>query len=155
MNDIIWLFAGAGLGWLTTVVIHNRRTDLLINIVVGIVGALFAGYLLTPVFHFHPINPGVFSLPALLVSLLGAVVLLAVVNFFRRQNDVKNSVIERKWEQVRNKMHTRWGMLTDQDLTKINSHHDQFNLTLQERYHITQKAAEDQIQRYIKAVLHY
>jgi uncharacterized membrane protein YeaQ/YmgE (transglycosylase-associated protein family)/uncharacterized protein YjbJ (UPF0337 family) len=154
MNYVLWLIAGAFLGWLTTMVIHNRRKDLLINIVVGVVGAFVVGYLLTPVFHFITIDQGIFSLPALFVSLLGAGILLAVVNFFRRENDVTNTVIDRRWEQVRTKIHTRWGKLTDQDITTINSHHDQFNVTLQERYGITQKEADDQMQRYFKARLY-
>jgi uncharacterized membrane protein YeaQ/YmgE (transglycosylase-associated protein family)/uncharacterized protein YjbJ (UPF0337 family) len=153
MNYVIWLFAGAGLGCLTTVLIHNRRTDLRINIVVGIVGALFAGYLLTPMFRFPAINPGIFSLPALLVALLGATILLGVINFFRREINVNTGVIERGWEQVYKKIHTRWGKLTEMDIAQINSHHDQFNVTLRERYGITKIEAEDQIQRYLKAVL--
>jgi uncharacterized membrane protein YeaQ/YmgE (transglycosylase-associated protein family)/uncharacterized protein YjbJ (UPF0337 family) len=153
MNYVFWLIAGALMGWLTTRIIHNRRKDLLINIVVGVVGAFVVGYLVTPVLRINPINQGLFSLPGLLVALLGAAILLTIVNFHRRQNDVKDSVIERKWEQMGFKLRTRWWKLTDQDLTEINSHHEQFNSTLQERYGISKKEAEDQIQRYVKAVL--
>jgi uncharacterized membrane protein YeaQ/YmgE (transglycosylase-associated protein family)/uncharacterized protein YjbJ (UPF0337 family) len=153
MNYIIWLIAGAGLGWLTTIIIRNRRMALLFNVVVGMVGAFLAGFLLVPMFHLKTSSQGVFSLPALLVSLIGAVILLAVINFFRRDSIVKNDVIERKWEQIRNKMQTRWGKLTDQDISKINSHHDQFIVTLQERYGNTKEEVEDQIQRYLKAIL--
>lgn len=153
MNYMMWVIAGAILGWLTTVIIRNRRTDLLFNMVVGIAGALMTGYLLTPVFHINLINQGIFNLPALLVSLVGAVILLAVVNFFRRDNNVKNRVIEGKWEQVSSKIHARWGKLTDQDIAKINRNHEQFNVTLQERYGYAKKEAENQIQRYLKAVL--
>jgi len=153
MNYLIWLFVGAVLGWLTTVIIHNSRKDLLFNIVVGIAGAFVAGYLVTPMFHINPINPVTVSLPALLVSLAGAVALLAVINFIRRENNVKNDVMESKWEQVRNKMHTRWGKLTDQDITEINGNHDRFINTLQQRYGCAKNEAEDQLQRYLKAVL--
>ncbi len=153
MNYIIWLFAGVVLGCLATVIIRNRRTDLLSNIIVGIVGAFVAGYILAPVSHINTINQGIISLPALWVSLIGAVVLLAVVNFFRREKNVKNGVIEGKWEQVRSKIHARWGKITDQDIAKIDSNHDQFIVTLQERYGYAKKEAEDQIQRYLKAVL--
>jgi len=63
------------------------RTDgqqgMLMNIVVGIVGAFVAGWLLTPLFGIGTINES-FSLPAMLLSLGGAVILLAVVNFFQR-----------------------------------------------------------------------
>lgn len=154
MNYIIWLFAGAVVGGLSTVIIRNRRTDLLSNIVVGIIGAFLAGFLLAPMFHFNTINPGIISLPALWVSLIGAVILLAIINFFRREKNVKNRVIEGKWEQVSSKIHTRWGKLTDQDIAKINNNHAQFIVTLQERYGFAKKEAEDQIQRYIRAVLY-
>ena len=154
MNYIIWLLAGAVLGCLTTVIIRNRRTDLLSNIVIGTVGAFLASFLLAPMFHINTNNQGIFSLPALLVSLSGAAMFLTVVNFFRRENNVKNRVIEGKWEQVSSKIHTRWGKLTDQDIAKINNNHAQFIITLQERYGFAKKEAEDQIQRYIRAVLY-
>ncbi len=154
MNYILWLFAGAVLGWLATLIVHSRRTDLLSNIIVGIAGAFLAGFLLAPMFHINTINQGTFSLPVLWVSLIGAVILLAVVNFFRREKNVKNGVIEGKWAQVSNKIHTRWGKLTEQDIVKINSNHTQFVVTLQERYGYAKKEAEEQIQRYVKAVLY-
>jgi uncharacterized membrane protein YeaQ/YmgE (transglycosylase-associated protein family)/uncharacterized protein YjbJ (UPF0337 family) len=154
MNFIIWLFAGAVVGGLATVIIRNRRTDLLFNIGVGTVGAFLASFLLAPMFHINTINQGIFNLPALGVSLIGAVILLAVINFLRRENNVKNRVIESKWEQVRGKIHARWGKLTEQDIAKINGNHAQFIVTLQERYGYAKNEAENQIQSYLKAVLY-
>ena len=55
-----------------------------VNIVVGIIGAMVAGFLLTPLFGIGTINQNSFSLPALFVSPLGAIILLAIVNLFRR-----------------------------------------------------------------------
>jgi len=52
--------------------------------VVGIVGAVLAGFLLSPVFGVSTINQANFSPASLLVSLLGSVILLAIVNLFRR-----------------------------------------------------------------------
>jgi len=153
MNSITWLFAGAVLGWLASIVVHRRHSAYLLNILVGMVGAFLAGYLLYPMFHISVNNPGVFSLPALLVSLGGAVFLLVVVNFFRRENNVKNQVIEGRWAQVGAKIHTRWGKLTEEDVAKIDGNHNRFIDTLQVRYGCTKKEAEDQIQRYLKAVL--
>jgi uncharacterized membrane protein YeaQ/YmgE (transglycosylase-associated protein family) len=64
------------------------RTDaqqgMFLNIVVGIVGALLGGWLLAPLFGTGTINQNDFSIGSLLVSLLGAVVLLAIVNLVRR-----------------------------------------------------------------------
>ena len=63
---------------------YRRAAGVFLNIVVGVIGALLAGFLLTPLFGIGTINQSNFSLPALLVSLLGAIVLLAIVNLFRR-----------------------------------------------------------------------
>ena len=152
-NYIPSIFAGAALGWLAKIIIRRRRSILLLNIMVGMVGALMAGYLLPPVFHIRTIDPGIFSLPALMVSLGGAVILLAAVNFYRREKDVRDDVIDRKWEQVRDKINARWGKLTEIDIDKINGNHRRFIITLQARYGYAKEDAEDQIQRYLKAVL--
>jgi uncharacterized membrane protein YeaQ/YmgE (transglycosylase-associated protein family) len=83
MNFIIWLIAGAFIGWLASVIMKtNGRQGLIIDIVVGVVGAFLAGYFLTPFFGIATINQNDFSIPALLVSLLGAVILLAIVRLF-------------------------------------------------------------------------
>ena len=51
---------------------------------------------------------------SLLVSLGGVIVLLVVVNFLViREHTVANSVIEGQWNQVRNKIHVRWGKITE------------------------------------------
>jgi uncharacterized membrane protein YeaQ/YmgE (transglycosylase-associated protein family) len=85
MNFIIWLIAGAFIGWLASVIMKtNGRQGLIIDIVVGVVGAFLAGYFLTPFFGVGTINQNNFSIPALLVSLLGAVILLALVRLFNR-----------------------------------------------------------------------
>ncbi len=85
MNIILWLIAGAVIGWLASKIMGtNSQQGLLLDIVVGVVGALLAGWFLTPLFGIGTINQNDFSLPALLVSLLGAVLLLAIVRLFRR-----------------------------------------------------------------------
>lgn len=85
VNFIVWIIAGAIIGWIASMVMGtNGRQGTLLDIVVGVVGAFIAGLVLTPLFGISTINQSNFSLPALLVSLLGAVILLAVVGFFRR-----------------------------------------------------------------------
>jgi uncharacterized membrane protein YeaQ/YmgE (transglycosylase-associated protein family) len=85
MNIILWLIAGAVIGWLASRIMGtNSQQGLLLDIVVGIVGAVLAGWFLTPLFGIGTINQNNFSIPALLVSLLGAVILLAIVRVFRR-----------------------------------------------------------------------
>ena len=85
MNFLLWIIVGGILGWIASIIMHtNAQQGLVLNIIVGIVGALVAGLVLTPLFGIGTINQSNFSLPALLVSLLGAIILLAIVNLFRR-----------------------------------------------------------------------
>ena len=85
VNFIVWLIVGGIIGWLASIVMRtDAQQGTLLNIIVGIVGAFVAGLVLTPLFGISSINSGNFSLPALLISLLGAIILLAVVNLFRR-----------------------------------------------------------------------
>jgi len=85
MNFIIWIVIGGILGWLASLVMRtDAQQGLLLNIVVGIIGALLGGWLLAPLFGTGTINQNDFSVSSLLVSFLGAVILLAIVNLFRR-----------------------------------------------------------------------
>lgn len=87
MNFIIWLVAGGLIGWVASVVMKtDAQQGIFLNIVVGVVGAMVGGWFLAPLFGTGTINQDNFSLPALIVSFLGAVVLLAIVNLvFRRK----------------------------------------------------------------------
>jgi uncharacterized membrane protein YeaQ/YmgE (transglycosylase-associated protein family) len=81
MNLLIYLLVAAVIGYIATEVMHDR-SNLLINIVVAVVGAFLAGYFLSPIFHVGTINQAI-TLPTMLVTLLGSVILLAIVNLFR------------------------------------------------------------------------
>ena len=82
MNLIIYLVVAAVIGWVATELMHDR-SNLLINIIVAVVGAFLAGYFLSPIFKVGTINDAI-TVPTMLVTLLGAVILLAIVHFFRR-----------------------------------------------------------------------
>ena len=85
MSFIIWLVIGGLVGWLASVVMRtDAQQGIVLNIVVGIIGALLGGWLLSPLLGSATINQGDFSLSGLLVSFLGAVILLAIVNLIRR-----------------------------------------------------------------------
>ena len=85
MNIIIWLVIGGLIGWLASMVMRtNQQQGMFLNVVVGIVGALLGGWFLSPLFGVSTINQSNFSLAGLLVSFLGAVILLAIVNLIRR-----------------------------------------------------------------------
>jgi uncharacterized membrane protein YeaQ/YmgE (transglycosylase-associated protein family) len=85
VNLIIWLVIGGILGWLASLIMNtDRQQGIFLNIVVGIIGALLAGYLISPIVGVGTINDGNISIGGLAVSLLGAIVLLAIVNLLRR-----------------------------------------------------------------------
>jgi uncharacterized membrane protein YeaQ/YmgE (transglycosylase-associated protein family) len=85
MNFIIWLIVGGLIGWIASKVMNtDAQQGVVLNIVVGIIGALLAGWLVTPLVGGATINQGDFSLSGLVISLLGAIILLAIVNLFRR-----------------------------------------------------------------------
>ena len=86
MGFILWLIVGGLLGWVASMIMGtNDKQGIFLNIVVGIVGAFIGGLLLAPLFGTGTINAGDFSIGSLLVSLIGAVILLAIVNFFRKR----------------------------------------------------------------------
>jgi len=83
MNILIYLVVAAVIGWVASEIMHDR-SSLLINIVVAVVGAFLAGYFLSPLFGIGTINDAI-TVPTMLVTLLGAVILLAIVRFIRRR----------------------------------------------------------------------
>ena len=85
MNLVIWLVLGGIVGWLASLVMRtDAQQGILLNVVIGVVGALVAGLFVSPLVGTSTINAGNFSLAGLLVSLVGAILLLALVNLVRR-----------------------------------------------------------------------
>jgi uncharacterized membrane protein YeaQ/YmgE (transglycosylase-associated protein family) len=85
MNLIVWLILGGIVGWLASLLMRtDGQQGIVLNVVVGVVGAFLAGWFISPLVGVGTINQNNFSLASVLVSLIGAVVLLAVVNLFRR-----------------------------------------------------------------------
>ena len=81
INFIVWIVVGAIIGWVASQLM-GKPEGLLLNIVVGIVGAFLAGLVVSG----GTINQGNFSLLSLIVSLIGACVLLAIVSLFQRRS---------------------------------------------------------------------
>lgn len=85
MGLIIVLIVGGILGWLASMVMRtDAQQGIFLNIVVGIVGALLGGFLLAPLFGGSSITSGSLDIRSILVSFLGAIILLAIVNLLRR-----------------------------------------------------------------------
>jgi uncharacterized membrane protein YeaQ/YmgE (transglycosylase-associated protein family) len=84
MNLIVWLVVGGIVGWLASIIMKRDASQgIILNVIVGIVGALLAGWLISPLVGVGSINDGL-SVGSFLVSLVGAVILLAIVNLFTR-----------------------------------------------------------------------
>ena len=85
MGLILWLIVGGVIGWIASMIMRtDAQQGILLNIVVGIVGALVAGFLVTPLIGGAPITSGAFDIRSLLASFIGAVILLGAINLFRR-----------------------------------------------------------------------
>jgi uncharacterized membrane protein YeaQ/YmgE (transglycosylase-associated protein family) len=85
MNLIIALIIGGIIGWLASIVMRtDAQQGILLNIVVGIIGSLLGGFLLGPLLGGGNLLSGSFDVRTLIVALLGAIILLAIVNLFRR-----------------------------------------------------------------------
>jgi uncharacterized membrane protein YeaQ/YmgE (transglycosylase-associated protein family) len=85
MGLIIALVVGGIIGWLASIVMRtDAQQGILLNIVVGIIGSLLGSFLLGPLLGGGNIMSGSLDIRTLLVSLLGAIILLAIVNLFRR-----------------------------------------------------------------------
>ena len=85
MNIIIWLVVGGLIGWVASLIMRtNAQQGMILNVIVGVVGAMLGGWLLAPLFGVGTINQNDFSLGGLGLSLLGAIILLGIVNLIRR-----------------------------------------------------------------------
>lgn len=85
VNFIVWLVVGGLIGWVASMIMRtDAQQGMFLNVIVGIIGAALGGWLISPLVGVPTINQDTFSLGALLVSLIGAVILLAIVNLVRR-----------------------------------------------------------------------
>ena len=79
MGIIIWLIIGGIVGWLASMVMRtDAQQGILLNIVVGIIGAFIGGLIFG-----GSINDGI-TVWTFITSLIGAIILLAIVNLIRR-----------------------------------------------------------------------
>ncbi len=82
MHILIYLLVAAFIGWLASKILH-KESNLILNILLAIAGSFLAGFLLTPIFKVGTINDAI-TLPTMLVSLLGSILLIALVNLIRK-----------------------------------------------------------------------
>ncbi|MFN3492971.1 MAG: GlsB/YeaQ/YmgE family stress response membrane protein [Hydrogenophaga sp.] len=85
INLIVWLVVGGVIGWLASLIMKtDGQQGVILNVVVGLAGAALGGLVISPLVGMGTINDDAFNIGALVVSLIGAVILLGIVNMFRR-----------------------------------------------------------------------
>lgn len=85
MTLILVLVVGGVIGWLASLLMRtDAQQGVFLNVIVGIIGAVLAGLIITPLIGGAPITSGAFDIRSLIASFLGAVILLAIINLFRR-----------------------------------------------------------------------
>jgi uncharacterized membrane protein YeaQ/YmgE (transglycosylase-associated protein family) len=100
MNFIIWLVVGGLIGWIASILMKtNDQQGMVLNVIVGIVGAMLGGWFIAPLFGIGTINSNDFTIAGLTASLLGAIPSLDVVNFMRRGKG--------RWGALRFRNHAR------------------------------------------------
>jgi uncharacterized membrane protein YeaQ/YmgE (transglycosylase-associated protein family) len=82
-NIIIYLVVAAVIGWVASLIMRDS-SSILVNIIVAIVGAFLAGYFISPLLNVGTINDAI-TLPTMLVTLLGAIILIGIVHLLRRR----------------------------------------------------------------------
>jgi uncharacterized membrane protein YeaQ/YmgE (transglycosylase-associated protein family) len=81
MGIIVWLIVGGICGWLASLLMRtDAQQGIILNIVVGVIGAVIAGF----IFGGGASLNNAITIETFLYSLLGAVILLAIVNLVRR-----------------------------------------------------------------------
>lgn len=86
MGIIVWLIMGGIVGWIASLIMgNNARQGIILNVVVGIVGAMLGGWLIGPLLGAGSINDGI-TVMSFVVSLIGAVILLAILSLFQRNS---------------------------------------------------------------------
>ena len=81
---VTWLVVGALIGWVAGILMRNDDDQsVFVNVIVGVLGALVAGWIVAPYFGLHAGDPRVLDFGALSVALVGAVIALGLLSFAR------------------------------------------------------------------------
>jgi uncharacterized membrane protein YeaQ/YmgE (transglycosylase-associated protein family) len=86
LNFAVWLVVGALIGWVAGLLMRDDEDQgVFVNVLVGVAGALLAGWLIAPYLGVHVADPTVFNFAAMAVALVGAVALLTLMSLLRRK----------------------------------------------------------------------
>jgi uncharacterized membrane protein YeaQ/YmgE (transglycosylase-associated protein family) len=78
---VLWLSIGAMLGWVASLImVTEQRQGVIMNLLMGIVGALFGGWIIAPLIAGAALHDGGFKVIGLIASFTCAAAVLAIVN---------------------------------------------------------------------------
>jgi uncharacterized membrane protein YeaQ/YmgE (transglycosylase-associated protein family) len=81
MGILLWIVFGALVGWIASMIMGtDARQGAILNIVVGMIGAVIGGYVMSMLGETGVTG---FNLYSFLVAILGAVILIAIVKALR------------------------------------------------------------------------
>jgi uncharacterized membrane protein YeaQ/YmgE (transglycosylase-associated protein family) len=84
LHIVIWLVVGALIGLVAGLLMRNNDDQgVFVNVLVGVLGALIAGWVVAPYFGLHAGDPKVLDFGALSVALVGAIISLALLSLIR------------------------------------------------------------------------
>ena len=84
MGILIWLLVGGLVGWVASLIMKTDGSQgIILNVVVGIVGAFLAGFFISPLVGISTINQNALNVGSILVSLVGAIILIGIVKLVR------------------------------------------------------------------------
>ena len=86
LHIVIWLVVGALVGLVAGLLMRGDDDQgVFVNVLVGVVGALIAGWIVAPYFGLHAGDPKVLDFGALSVALVGAIISLALLSVVRNR----------------------------------------------------------------------
>jgi uncharacterized membrane protein YeaQ/YmgE (transglycosylase-associated protein family) len=80
MNILLWIVFGALAGWIASIIMKSPNGALM-DIVIGIVGAVLGGWIMN---FFGQAGVTGFNIYSFIVAIIGAIILIAIVRAVRR-----------------------------------------------------------------------
>ena len=108
MGFLLAIIVGGIIGWPASLLMRtDGQQGIVLNVVVGIAGALLGGFLLSGLIGGAPITSGALDVRSLIVSFLGAVILLAIVDLMRR-GSVRGAACKRRVLWTTSNVNAAW-----------------------------------------------
>ncbi len=81
LDVVAWIIMGGVAGWIASLIMKKTGSGLILNIIIGIIGAFVGGFIMTQLGESGVTG---FNLRSFLVAIGGSIVVLAIINLFTR-----------------------------------------------------------------------